>query len=310
MNDEEIRALKRQLEAMNKVVANAIGDRQTILFEHFAAEYLKNKLLNPSLRAATKNSFRNQVLNHLIPAFGRFPLDKLSNAEWLKWVTELRADETRPRKVTRFFNARKNLAEILLAAKEQGHIDKAPKLDNPDEPKDAGRLLTDKEIVTILWYSNRPFRFIFYTLWKMGCRPREILKWEWSMIRWGEPGKAWIDIPARISKCNRSRSIPINPRVSMRLAIRKRVGNHSEFVFPSRDPRKSQVSYMAAWTRACREGNISKTVPYDFRRTFITRCAIEGLPLIYVAKALDTSTTMIESTYAKANADVMESVMK
>lgn len=303
MTDDRIKELQRQIAKLSGTITDLAGERPTLLFRDFASEYLAVKLKNPTLRASTKQSFENQVRNHLIPRFGAQPIDRINNAEWLYWVTE-------EKRITRFFNARKALIEILTAARNDGHIEKVPKLENPDKPKNVGRALSDKEVLSILWRSRSPFRFIFYTLWKMGCRPREVLRWEWSMIRWNEPNKTWIDIPARISKTDRSRSIPLNPDVSRLLYRRYVRGNMSQYVFHHRDSReKPQLTYQSAWTSACRKARVN-AVPYDLRRTFITRCAAEGKPMIYVAKALDTSMKMVESTYAKSQVEVMEGIVK
>lgn len=277
--------------------------RAPTAFGPWAASYLAIKLANPTLRAATRSAFRGRVLKHLIPAFGALELKEVTNAAFLRWVSETK-------ELTRFFNFRKDLIEILGAARNEGLIDRLPKFDNPDEPKDVGRVLEDREVLAIIWRARRPFRAIFYAFWKMGCRPREILQWEWSMIRWKEPGHTWIDIPARISKTGRVRSIPINPALSSLLYRRYFGRDPGRFVFPKEgDPGSPQLSYHSAWGRACRLAQVS-AVAYDLRRTFITRCAVNGDPLIYVAKALDTSTKMIEGTYAKARSEVMEKILK
>lgn len=303
----ELEDLRRKIAGLSADINKLAGDHATLLFRDFALEYLKSKLINPTLRLSTKSSFENQVIRHLIPAFGALPIDRIKNGEWINWVLDMQNQK----KITRFFNARKTLIEILRAAESDGHIQKLPKLDNPDSIKDVGRVLEPKEVIKILWMSHKPFRFIFYVLWKMGCRPREVLQWEWPMIRWNEPGKTWIDIPPRISKTDRARSIPLNPEVSVLLRKRFDRGNRSQFVFPSKkDLRRPQMTYQSAWSVACRNAKISNAKPYDLRRTFITRCAAEGKPLIYVAKCLDTSTKMIESVYAKAQVDVMENIIK
>ncbi len=301
MNDD-MKDLLNQAVRLNEAIKKLGGDEPILSFREYAVRYLATKLDRPTLRSSTKQSFSIQVRNHLIPAFGDLPLDKITNTEWLRWVTKTT-------QLTRFFNSRKALAEILIAAKEEGHISKTPKLDNPDESKNVGRCLEDKEILSILWHSKRPFRFIFYVLWKMGCRPREVLRWEWEMITFNEPDHTWIDIPARISKTNRQRRIPINPDVSRMLHRRSTHRSVSQFVFPKTNGVGPQLSYNSSWKRACRMARV-KAVPYDLRRTFISRCAADGKPLIYVAKALDTSTKMIESVYSKNQVKVMEEIIK
>lgn len=304
---DQLKDLQRQIAKLNESMSRLAGEQEAIRFESFAQEYLKRKLLNPTLRRATKESFRNQVQKHLIPAFGGLELRQITNAVFLQWVTQKRASVPN----YRFFNGRKSLIETLTAAVAEGHLERVPKFDNPDEKRDVGRAMEQREVLQILRHTReRFFRFYFFVLWKMGCRPREILQWEWAMITWNEPGHTWIDIPARISKTGRSRRIPINPQVSLRLYRMFQAGVNSRFVFPKTDDlNRFQYEYSGQWRRACRQAGI-KAMPYDLRRTFITKCAAEGKPLIYVAKALDTSTKMIESVYAKAQVDVMEEIIK
>jgi integrase len=314
MSDDKLAELQRQFAKMTETMSQISGVKKIPTFAEFAGDYLEEKLANPTLRDTTKRSFEQQVAGHLIPTFGEMPVDKIGNKEFLRWVTEKRQEaETKkpgPGRMTRFFNARKYLIEVLGAAKEKGHIEKLPKLDNPDTPRNVGRVLQTREIMKILRHTKkRLFRFFFYTLWKMGCRPREILKWEWSMINQRD-GKVWIDIPARISKTVRARSIPVNQGVARRLLEQIKRGIVSQFVFPNVfDPTKPQLSYHGAWAASCRKAGVKKAMPYDLRRTFITEKAASGKPIIYVAKVLDTSSKMIESVYAKSQADVMESIV-
>lgn len=300
----DVLELQRQLARITQSVDRLAGTKPVVTFGAFAREYLDAKLADPTLRKNTKASFQNQVRKHLIPAFYELSLGSVTNAEWRAWVALQR--EKKPS--VRFFNARKALIEVLLAAKEAGHIEKLPKFDNPDEARNVGRAMEEHEILRIIWAANRPFRFIFYTFWKMGCRPREILQWEWSMIQWNGREKTWLSVPARISKTDRSRSIALNPGVVRILAIRARKKPTSKFVFPARgDDSRYQHSYQSAWLTACRHARVDATA-YDLRRTFITRRAAKGQPLLYIAKHLDTSTGLIEKVYAKAQADVMESI--
>lgn len=304
----DLKALQRQIAELSAAANRMAGDDQAVLFREFANEILERKLASPVNRVNTKRSFETQIRIHLIPAFGHLPIDKIKNDVWLDWVNQTREKGV----LSRFFNARKTLIYVLGKAVEERHIDKLPTIDLPDEKREVGRTMERGEVIRILRKCQRPFRFIFYVFWKMACRPREILQWTWSMIRWGEPGKTWIDIPGRITKTGRSRSIPINPAVSRIIAIRNRRGNGSPYVFPStRNPMRPQTSYQSAWEVACRKAGLEKkAVPYDLRRTFITKSAAEGKPLVYLAKALDTSVRLIENTYARTQADVMEAIIK
>jgi integrase len=303
-NDEALRALQRQMAKLTAGLNRVAGDTPVILFKDYALQYMTAKLARPTLRASTKISFENQVRKHLIPRFGMLPLDKITNAIWLQWVEDEKG-------LTKFFNARKSLVEILTAAAEQGHLEKVPELDNPDEYENVGRALEDREVLAFLWKCRRPFRFIFYVFWRTGCRPREVLRWEHSFLRKEEPGKpTWVDIPARISKTNRSRSIPLAKHVGRIVRQRQVRGNNSIYTFPARqDNRRPQLSYQSAKETARKRAKVADMTAYDFRRTFVTYHAARGVPLLYLAKILDTSVGMLEKIYAKNQAETLEGIV-
>lgn len=307
MSDEDLKSLQRQVATLSAGIAKLSGDAQIPTFAEFAQEYLREKMMRP-LREATKRSFENQVRLHLVPGFGGILIDRLTNALWLEWIEREQAKEGR--RLTKFFNSRKSLIEILRSALDRGLIQKLPKFDDPDVYEPVGRVVEDAEMIRIFRRSRRPFRFIFYCFWAMGNRPREILRWEWSMIRWSEPGQTWIDIPARISKTKRTRSIPIDPVVS-RILFR-RFGNRgvSLFVFPSTTgPLKPQLTYQSAWDTATGHAKVD-AVAYDMRRTRITKWAAAGKSLAFIARQLDTSETMIRRIYLKDDAATMEGLFK
>lgn len=303
MNDEEMRNLLRLAEKLKSATERMSGERATVSFKEFAEEYKSKKMKDPTLRQSTKNLFENQVGLHLIPAFGHLPIDQVGASVFYDWMSK-------QNRLTRFFNARKCLIEILRAAKEEGHLDKTPKIENPDKPRKVGRVVSDEEVLKILWKASKPFRFIFYCFWRHGYRPGEILKWEWDMLDLDGPDATWVNVPARISKNDRSRRAPLDNVVARLLRIRKRKGNGSIFVFPSRNSlSERQASYASAWSLACSKAGVAKCVPYDFRRTFITERAIDNKANIYVAKILDTSTEMMERVYVKEQEDVMSDIV-
>jgi hypothetical protein len=143
MNDDPIKLLRKQIEQLNASVAKISGNSAVPTFGEFAGAYLQEKLRRP-LREATKRSFENQVRLHLVPGLGGLFIDKVTNAIWLEWVSKERAKDGRH--LSRFFNARKSLVEILRAAKEAGHIEKLPKLDDVDETKAVGRVIEQEQL--------------------------------------------------------------------------------------------------------------------------------------------------------------------
>lgn len=313
-SDEELRQVQRDLAKISERLARTTGENEATLFKDFASKYLAEKLNKSSLRESTKKSFEHQTRKHLIPTFGHLPLSGTPWAvEFDKWVMKTRKENegNADPHVRRFFNARKDLSEVLLAAFKAGHIEKQPKLDNPDERREVGRWVTRSEVARLIRKARRPFRVIFMAFFRMGCRPRELLKWEWSMLKTDEGGQMWIDVPARITKTDRARTIPVNSRLAYVLRIRQRHGNNSKFVFPSRmDLARPQLTYHSAWNEARIKAKIIRCVPYDLRRSIISTWAKEGVSISYAARLLDSSPKMLQEIYTRFDSALMKEIIK
>lgn len=303
MGDEDLKKLRRDLEGISQRLARAAGETEAILFRDFASQYLAEKLNKSSLRESTKKSFEHQTRKHLIPNFGHLPLHGTFWAvEFDKWVMMTRKENegNRDPHVRRFFNPKKDLNEILLAAFRAGHIEKQVRLDNPDAKRETGRWLSRNEIAAILRKCGKPFRLMFAALAWTGHRPREVFKWEWDFIKWTAPSDAMINVPSRITKTDRSRTVPLNPRLAYILHIRHHRGNGSRFVFPCQtDPNRPQLTYHSAFGLARAKARVLKCVPYDFRRSVVSTWAKEGKPVTYAANLLDSSPQMLNSIYTK-----------
>ena len=301
--------LKKQLE---KTLA-AMSSKPSLTFGEVRQKFLTEKLNRPGLRRSTKNATEYQHRRNLI-VFDHIPIEQFSSAHWDARIAEVEAMPEDQKPFTRAFNFRKAVSEVLNYAFNEGLIDRKPKLDNPDEPRNVGRVVSEEEFELIQANVTYPiFKLFFFTLRRMGCRPREILRWEWDMIKWPEKegDNAWISIPARISKTGRNRDIPINSEVwSKLLEWRAQGPMPSKFVFPNRThPGQPQLSYHGAWRTACKKAGVAHCVPYDYRRTFITyKMEKPDTPGVFVAKFLDTSMQQIEKTYAKAQKLTMEGI--
>jgi integrase len=308
----DLRSIQKQLEKLSAAVAKQAGDSTSPTFGEVAAKFLTFKLNKVSLRESTKTATKYQHKRNLI-AFADIPIDQFSASHWDARVAEIQAMDDSVKPLTRFFNFRKATSEVLNYAHNEGMIDRKPKLDNPDEHRNVGRVVTDAEFELIQANVTYPiFQLFFFTLRRMGCRPREILRWEWDMITWptDKDPRAWIAIPARISKTVRSREIPINTEVWAKLLEWRAQGPmNSKYVFPNRrHPGQPQLSYHGAWKTACTKAGVAKCVPYDYRRTFITYKIEAREPEGIVAKFLDTSPLQIQNTYLKPQKHTLEGI--
>jgi integrase len=295
----EAAAYRIGLAAFEKWIGASFPAGREPIFRDLAKVVLANK---QGTKPATFRSAQNQIGNHLIPAFGHFRLDQVTQLQWQSWVAAERA--RRPMK--KFYNARKHLLEILRRAYEEGFIKRVPKLSNPDPKTSGGKYLTDLQVEAILSSASPDTRMLATIVWRMGARPGEAIQWEWGMIRWDEGKHGSIEIPGRITKTGRARTIPLNPEVA-ELLRRRQVGSESRFIFPSPREDRPAREYKTGWRTACRKAGVVANL-YWLRHTFITTCAKRGVSIVFTARYCDTSVAMIDQIYAKAIPEAMNQV--
>jgi integrase len=269
-------------------------------FDAYVDEMLARKLALPDADFSpnSKRSFRNSIM-HLRGAFGHLRLDQVDEDRWEEFYSE--SLQLKPGQ--KFFNRRKTLIEVMRKAQRDGFIKRLPEFKNPDPETNAGQYLSDETVEKILAAAAPQTRLLIEIMWRQGARPGEVLQYRWDMIRWNEGKHGAIHIPPQITKTRRDRTIPLNPRVAQLLRAAQSQAT-SPYVFPSpKAPSLPMASYKTAWNAACRRAGVTADI-YDLRRTFISNQAKKGSPIVYVAKYVDSSVTMIERFYAKVNLDV------
>lgn len=254
-------------------------------------------------RDATYRATKNQLENHILPTFGHLKPSQITPLKWNQYD----AEERRKGKRTKLFNTRKALIEILNRAKDEGLIQIVPKLKNHDGESRQGKYLDDALVERILNAASPDTRLLIEIIYRMGARPGEVIQWEWDMIHWEEDKHGRIYIPGRITKTGRSRDIPLNSRVGELLKARHGETD-SKFIFPSPVNRNSPIKeYKTGWNTACRRSGCPDDIHlYDLRHTWVTNQAKRGINVVFTAKYADTSITMIQKVYAKAEPGAMQ----
>jgi integrase len=316
MTDEKILELQRQIAKLNESIAVMAGEKRMPTVGEFAQTFIAEELGSSEHRESTKRAKEYQIRRNIIPAWGPLPMDKFGNVDWNAWIRETKENPKQWR-ITRYFNVRKTLTEMFHKAKERGIIANVPRLDNPDKKRNVGRVVAPLETWWILRNTTyRIFRVFFYVLYSHGFRPREVLKWERSMIKFDSAGKMWVDVPCEITKTARARLVPVNKTAAKHICRLMKENPNSRFVFQNRIHQdKPQLSYHGAFRTALMKAMLAHPgmkpcVPYDWRRSFITRAMIAGKQPVYIAKLLDTSVPMLERVYTKDDKATMEALVE
>lgn len=311
-------AYKKGLEEFDRWLGKVNVGSRVLLVRDLARGVLMAK--EGSKGGAKGNNYRsvkNQIENHIIPAFGHMRPDQVTELRWEQYI----ADQRRLGFDRKFFNMRKVLMEILRKAYVDGQIRRLPDLKNPDDAPAPPRYLERQEIRRILHASpvGSRVKLLAFIMWKMGGRPGEILQYEWAMIRWEEGPHGTIHIPGGITKTGRSRAIPLNSRVSRVLrylqARRRKINARnpkrcqpSPFIFPAvGDAQAPGKEYRRVWFQMCQRAGLDADM-YNLRDTFITDCLMRGQSSTFVAKYVDSSTAMIDKMYSVAVKSAMEGV--
>jgi len=146
-------------------------------------------------------------------------------------------------------------------------------------------------------------------LFRVGCRPSEAIGLNWGNI---SPDCDTIYFTGSLvqignqrvrsegSKNNKTRKLAVSSRLQdLLLAIKPKNPNPESLLFPS--PDGDSINYRNFSRRAW--SNIvdpikPETTPYCCRDTFITLQLLKGVPSTIIAKWCDTSTQMIDKSYA------------
>lgn len=343
--ENEARAYKLGVEAFNEWLGKMTDEQGVIYFSRFARRYLNAKLDNPKFAIKTKRRFQGEFeaslhsseseeryRPRLFDAFGHLPLEKITNEVWEAWMASIAKDFPE----FHFFNARKALLEVLNYAHENGYLNRVPKLTLQDPEAAPPRELTKDEIRK-LFAAAHPVQMVGHTkatmrkqldknglpvrrkhwikllmliIWKQGARPGEILQYEWAMIRFEEGGQGKIDIPARITKTRRPRSILLNREVSRVLRFLRKRAPEAVFLFPSEEKPGFPIGdYQNVWKRVCGRAGLKAQI-YWYRDTFVSRKLNEGVSTMWIAKYLDTSVGMLEQKYAVMGQEAQEKVAR
>jgi integrase len=314
--DSEAQAYKIGLEMFNQWLGTRLDHSGRELFiRDIARAILAAK---EEKRDNTYRSTRNQIVNHILPAFGHLKPSQMTPLKWNNYDSE----ERKKGKRTKLFNTRKALIEILNRAKDEGLIQNIPELKNHDGESRRGKYIDDLTINRILKEASPTTELLIEIVYRMGARPGEVIQWEWDMIHWDEDKFGRIYIPARITKTGRSRDIPLNSRVS-ELLKRLHGTTDSRFIFPSPvHPDRPVREYKTGWNSACRRAACTlyckescekkcyekplDYIIYDLRHTWVTNQAKRRISVVFTAKYADTSIAMIQKIYSKAESQAMQ----
>lgn len=297
-------AYKKGVTAFDEWLGQFVPSGRQLLLKDIARAVLASKESKKGgKQGATYRSAYNQITNHILPAFGHLRPDQLTSLKWEQYDSE----ERKKGKRTALANTRKFVVEIMNRAFDEGLVRRVPDFKNNDPESAPPRYLHRDEIRRFMRTASPLTKLLAFIMWKQGPRPSEAMQYRFSMIRFEDGRHGTIEIPGPITKNGKTRSIPLNSRVSRILRYMKKRAT-SDCLFPSpKDSALPMQEYKTGFEGAFRRAGVD-AIPYNFRDTAITDMLRRGLSSVFIAKYVQNSALIIEKRYAVSLADSLREV--
>ena len=272
--------------------AEGADGAQAPLFRDFVAGSWRAACYEPC-KQSTKTSKDWALNNQLLPVFGAMPLDRIDRTGVIRWFERYSA--TAPGGAN---SALLVLRQIMNHAIARGHIETnptrgvkrnpRPKLTRFLSREEIGRLHEVLDRYETRWPSSKVQADIIRLLLMTGCRKSEILN-----LRWREVGTDTLELED--SKTG-PRQVLLSPEA--RAIIDRQPRSGSSWVFPSPiDPTRARTD-LGLWKKVRKLAGVEDVRLHDFRHTFASQAAMQGIPLPVVARLLGHAQVQMTLRYA------------
>ena len=251
------------------------------LFGDFVANVWRSECFD-RLKPSTQRSTTNVLSNHLLPAFGDMPLDRIGRRDVIARFDSYSVGA--PGGANRALDT---LCQILHHAGVHGHLKVNPASGIRRNPQRRFNRFLSRDEATRLHVeldrlvAERPeraaqadvIRLLYYT----GCRCSEI-----RTLRWCEVGTGVLDL---VDSKTGPRKVYLNSKA--RRIIERQPRTSGTHVFPSpSDPNAPISGSMPLWLTLRNRAGIEDVRLHDLRHNFASQAVLNSVPLPTVARLL------------------------
>jgi integrase len=280
--------------------AAVLSSKKTVVtFAHFAERWMREYVVTnnkPSEQSAKQLTLRK----HLLPKFGRLPLQDITTAAIENYKAEKRDIALAPKTIN---NHLAILGRCLRTALEWEVIDRVPLIKPLKSPPPPFHYLKREELARLEAAAPRGlWRAMIVTAAGTGLRFSELVALEWQDIdieravlvvrRANVCG--WLGSP----KSNRTRSVYLTSEVLNQLATLERNG---PLVFSIGGKWIRHEMARLQLRAACRSAGLETAGWHDLRHTFASHLAQAGAPITAIKELLGHSTITMTMRYSHAD---------
>lgn len=261
------------------------------------AELFRNVYL-PQLQQTRRNMGSDLSFwkTHLLPKFGKYHLDELTQQDIICAQQEMRAAGYAPGTANKWIVQLRYMYNVAKKRKVPG-TEKNPAAEIKQFAVEGRERFLSADETELLRKAverseNKQLKYIVALLLMTGCRKRELLDAQWNQFDLER--RAWR-IP--LSKSGKARHVALSVAVVELLQGLPR-WNGCPYVVPNPRTRKPFTDIHEAWATAVRRAGIPAIRIHDLRHSFAANLVNAGHSLYVVSKALGHSTTRMSERYA------------
>jgi integrase len=276
-------------------------------FEEFAGDFLAIcRARNKPSEAQTKEMI---LRVHLIPAFGKRRLDRISYAD----IQDYAARKTGKLSAKSVNNHLTVLRRLLIVAKKRGLVEAVPEIEWLKVPRPDFDFLTFEEAARLTAATDGDWSCMIITALKTGLRQGELLA-----LRWED-----VDLVAGVLRVRRSvtrgvvtvpksgkgREVPLGDEVLVALKAERHLRGPLVFcTAEGRMFRKNECKH-PIW-RACKRAGLRQISWHVLRHTFASHLVMRGAAMKVVQELLGHATIEMTNRYSHLSPDVPRHAVK
>ena len=267
-------------------------ERESPTLREFADEYLRR--CEPHWKPSGRRTMRIYLKAHILPAFGRIPLDRIGPEDVAAWFDV--ASRDKPGAANR---ALEILRAMMFRAEEWGMRERGtnPCLGIAKNPrKQVARFLDADELARLgraldaneaRWpEAVAAIRLLALT----GCHRSEVLN-----LRWRDIGEDAIRLPD--SKTG-PRAVPLGEAARAHIAALPGARKADAFLFPRHAGGRGEWSLTNCWRTVCADAKLGRLRLHDLRHTAASQAVMAGETLPLVGKLLGHRRHSTTASYA------------
>lgn len=293
----ELKSLRAQQRATGEMsgLEAMFRKKERKTFAEVADAYIAER---PHLKASTLRGYKEILRNYLLPAFGTYSVDQISE----EMVARLQADISARVSATRTNNIMGPLRYILKTCQRRKLITDNPALNVPplrEEPPNIDPLTAD-ELEAVLEAMKPYQKPLFTCLAWTGARPDELFALHWDDVDF-ERNEICIS-KGRVRGLEGSPKTKSSNRIIHMVAIvketlltlRKSPTQHLEgYVFLNKHGQPFSKHVDREWRMALKRAKIRHRPSYQLRHTFASLCLANGLQPTWIANMLGHTTPQV-----------------